>query len=1210
MSALGASHCRSLAFNSSLGLLRRHAFLRIVLFLAVLSAASGAAARPRGTDGNPLEWVPNELLVALTPDAASRLVRQLAEGRSADAIQLPDSSSQLLRKWRIRKIAPVFRDFGNAGRGFGTSKARPGDPSVTAERRAFGTKASEMRNVRAPELDRFYRIELAETVSLEVAIEQFRNHPSVVFAEPNYYYFADAEPNDPHFAVQWALHNIGQSYPTSGGGTETGWPDRDVDAPLAWDAFAATDPVIIAIIDSGVDYTHADLAQQMWTDSNGYVGYDFVGSDNYPQDELGHGTHVAGIVGAQFDNGIGISGLCPNARIMAVRLLDENGVGTAEMGAQAIQYAVDNGATVINASWGSNWPSEILKAAIDYAQSQGVIVVASAGNENWTVDHYPATYENVIAVASTDSDDVKASLSNYGSWVDISAPGQEILSLRGVGTNLCSDDDCVYDTEYLVASGTSMACPHVTAVAGLIVSQYPDLSIDQVRARLLGTADSLAGENPRHPGVNRPLSHLLGAGRVNAHRAIIDNEHPAIVLSGFETSNDQTGETVPVPGEITSLRVTLRNVWADALDVRAVLSSSNPSVIVHDGVSDFGPILLHTESTNSLDPFALEFLDAITAEDPIVFQLDITSAGGYTRSLDFTFAEEVRLQQGDWPKEFGQFVEPVPYDYDGDGKVELLVRYQNPMRVVVHEPDGSIDAELKWNRNFLAEIAVGDLEKDGIVETVALFGTLNHFDWHLCIWKGKSEQPVQAIALDHKYSFSRSPTLYDLDGDGNLEIIIGGVTVDGGHPVITVFTSDDGTMRERWEEVYDADDLMRLTDIAIGDIDANSPARDVNPEIIFGTATTSSGDGGKLFALHSDGRVKIGWPVSLQRGLGRAPVLADLTGDGNLEIVVNLPLDAGLQAHKHTGDLLWTVAGNGKISIVADLDGDGDPEVLIQNRAFHHNGTNTGWRYSGINTQGVSVGDIDGDGDMELFLGSSRSVGVLGYHFSGTPVAGFPLYVDPRDRLALMTPVLADLDHDGDIEIIIAGSFLNVWDLSGTYDPARIECAMYQYNPHRTGNYEDRLNLPPVWFVPPTSRVFVRAVDNTLYVKATDPEGKSVSYDLVGLPTGATFEQDGDGMRLRWRPGPHDLSQTIRYRVTDVDGEQIERPIEIEVVDPPTDLDGDGDTDLRDVAALLNCWLVDLKGPHSGCGILDFNHDGKIDLGDFPAIPFSLTGPR
>lgn len=209
-----------------------------------------------------------------------------------------------------------------------------------------------------------------------------------------------------------------------------------------------------------------------------------------------------------------------------------------------------------------------------------------------------------------------------------------------------------------------------------------------------------------------------------------------------------------------------------------------------------------------------------------------------------------------------------------------------------------------------------------------------------------------------------------------------------------------------------------------------------------------------------------------------------------------------------------------------------------------------------------------------------------------------------------MTPALTYLDRDGDTEIIVAGTFLNPWDLSGSYDPARIECAMYQYNPHRTGNYEDKLNLPPVWFVPPTSRVFVRAVDNELYVQATDPEGKAVIYDIVGLPVSALFESDGEGMRLRWRPGSGDATQTVTFRVIDEDGEQVEMPIEIAVIDPPTDLDGDGDTDLRDAAVFLACHTGESNGLPSGCEIADFNHDGSVDLSDFPAIPFTLAGPQ
>lgn len=350
----------------------------------------------------------------------------------------------------------------------------------------------------------------------------------------------------------------------------------------AWDTLLPADPVIVAIVDTGVDYNHPDLASSMWTDNQGRYGYDFANDDDDPKDDYGHGTHLAGIVAAGFDNGLGITGLCPNAKIMAMKFLGSDGEGPSDDAADAIYWSVNQGADVISNSWGERAYSQILQDAIDFAHSQGVIVVGSAGNDNWTLPHYPASYTGVIAVASTDSNDVKASTSNFADWVDVSAPGVDILSLRASGTDMYGDRRHYYDGEYYIASGTSMACPHVAAVVALIISQYPDLTWEEIIARLLGTTDEIAPTNPA-------LANLLGLGRLNAANALTDEEHPAIIFVDYEVLDEASGNGNGVlePGESASLSVTLKNIWADAADVHGTLGSFSPYVEILDATADY-----------------------------------------------------------------------------------------------------------------------------------------------------------------------------------------------------------------------------------------------------------------------------------------------------------------------------------------------------------------------------------------------------------------------------------------------------------------------------------------------------------------------------------------------------------------------------------------------------------------------------------------------
>jgi parallel beta-helix repeat protein len=356
---------------------------------------------------------------------------------------------------------------------------------------------------------------------LEEAVAAYQNNPDVEFAELNYIVSIDLTPNDPLYPLHWSLNNIGQDYPASGKyNSPPGTDGSDVNAPEAWDITTGSYDVVVAVPDTGIDYTHRDLDDNIWVneaelngtagvddDGNGYIddiyGYDFIHNNPFPNDDHGHGTHCAGIIAAEGDNALDIVGVCWDARIMAIKFLDAGGTGTETNAAKAIYYAVNNGADIISCSWGSNYYSNVEKVAVDYAHSQGVIVVASAGNENSTYPRYPAYYDNVIAVAATNSNDERAPFSNYGSRVDIAAPGVDILSLRAAGTSRGT----IYDSYTTILSGTSMSCPHVVAVAALIISKHPDAYAQYVTAKLLQGTDEIPSSG-------------MGRGRINAFKAL------------------------------------------------------------------------------------------------------------------------------------------------------------------------------------------------------------------------------------------------------------------------------------------------------------------------------------------------------------------------------------------------------------------------------------------------------------------------------------------------------------------------------------------------------------------------------------------------------------------------------------------------------------------------------------------------------------------
>lgn len=305
--------------------------------------------------------------------------------------------------------------------------------------------------------------------SVADAVKEYEANPNVEYAEPNATYTASYVPNDPDYSTkQYAPQKVG--------------------AEAAWDVTRGSSTVKIAVVDTGVDYNHPDLAGKV------IKGKDFVTDDNDPMDENIHGTHVAGIAAASTNNGVGIAGLAPNVQILAERVLDAEGSGTLDDVAAGIRHAADSGAQVINLSLGGPIGSKTLEDAVNYASSKGSLVVAAAGNESTPVPSYPAYYEKAIAVAATDQNDQIAYFSNYGPWVDVAAPGVDLYSTVPGG-------------KYESLSGTSMASPVVAGVAGLLASQGKDAA--QIRTALESTSDKVTGSGT-----------LFKHGRVNAGKAV------------------------------------------------------------------------------------------------------------------------------------------------------------------------------------------------------------------------------------------------------------------------------------------------------------------------------------------------------------------------------------------------------------------------------------------------------------------------------------------------------------------------------------------------------------------------------------------------------------------------------------------------------------------------------------------------------------------
>jgi subtilisin family serine protease len=470
---------------------------------------------------------------------------------------------------------------------------------------------------------------------IRAALDYAATSPNVKATDSDPVWTLDSIPNDPLYPQQWSLPQI--------------------NAPQAWDVATGSPDVVVAVIDSGVDFTHPDLSAAIWNnpvdppdgvdnDGNGLVddshGWNFASNNNDLKDIEAHGTHVAGIIAATRNNATGIAGVASGVKIMAIQVHTLDFLNASAV-TRGIYYAADHGAKVINLSLGGPdnfWDS---RNAIDYALSKGAIVVASAGNGSDTAYNYPAIYQNALAVAALDPSDRRAGFSNYGAWIDISAPGRDILST--VPPNLASGQ------YYLSGSGTSQAAPIVSGVAALVFSQHPAWTPQQVRNQLLSTAQSIAAQNPDFVG-------QLGAGRVDANAAVgpVVNAPRAYVASVQLNEAPGNGNQQVDPGE--SARLTLGIHFTTAGTFTAQLTSATPGVTVTS--SSF---TVNAEADRvGVSQFQLQLASSVARDTSANLSLRLSNASGAAYTLPVTVSVAPTYAMYELPYAYDQTLVPLP----------------------------------------------------------------------------------------------------------------------------------------------------------------------------------------------------------------------------------------------------------------------------------------------------------------------------------------------------------------------------------------------------------------------------------------------------------------------------------------------------------------------------------------------------------------------
>ncbi len=393
-------------------------------------------------------------------------------------------------------------------------------------------------------LDNIFLITLLDSLQMSEALDAYRSDANVVYAQRNHVYYIDGAHADSLRAQQWALPRI--------------------NAFEAWEIEHGSREVIVGIIDTGIDYLHEDLAENIWInasedlngngavdatdyngiddDGNGFVddiqgwdftdapffidGGDYLTRDNDPADEHGHGTSVAGIVAARGDNEVGITGIAYGCRLMNLRAGTSRGLLEEDDVASALAYAADNGARIVNMSFGDVVSSPLFRDAISYARSRGLILVASAGNSASSAIHYPSGFEGTISVGATDSSDFLAGFSNFGSTIDLVAPGSSIMTTQ-------------LSNKYGRAGGTSAAAPFVSGVAALLLSQHPDYSAENVKGILLSSTDDLGSVG---------WDRYYASGRINAFRALSTSHYTVARILHPRLDQGFGGDIVPIIG--------------------------------------------------------------------------------------------------------------------------------------------------------------------------------------------------------------------------------------------------------------------------------------------------------------------------------------------------------------------------------------------------------------------------------------------------------------------------------------------------------------------------------------------------------------------------------------------------------------------------------------------------------------------------------------
>ena len=865
----------------------------------------------------------------------------------------------------------------------------------------------------AARLDNVFKIFVADQADIQAAVAELSKANGVVFAQPDRHVQTTFVPNDTFYSSQWNALNAT---------TET-----------AWDYYTSNPTITIAIVDTGVDLAHPDLSANLWVntletvngiddDGNGYIddinGWDFGANDPNPNDQCGHGTHVAGIAAATTNNGRGVAGVAFDSRIMSLKGLGFGCGGNVSDLTAAMLYAVNNGADIINNSWGGTGYDALIESTINTATASGVVVVSAAGNSNAEAHNYfPANVERSITVSATTNANIRASYSNFGVKIDVGAPGGD--NSGGVGDILSTvpptsfiSNAFVTDSfgeRYMWMAGTSMAAPHVAGLAALVLDAHPAWTVGQVTAIMRKT-----GLDITTPGFDLDGGHGLIQSEDAVTTTYGGNPPPTAQITDPPNNETIRGSVAVLGDANTSTTGALRRLamgvsnlpttWSLFSMSLGQITAGNLATLntlnYADDTYTLGMRVWDNAGTTS-DERNLVHVDNVWIETPadntVVSGL-VTVTGGAAGNLGF---QDYTLEWAPGCNATTGFTTFHTSLTQAPGLTTLGPWNTTPI------PAGQVT--LRLTANFTAHVSTD--EKCVVIDPYIAAGF--------------------PAAIQHTPAF-KSPQLADLDNDGILEIVVGASVYQANGTVRAGWTSFPGVGRAN-SAVVDIDSDGMLEVIAADYDYANVPPT-------FGAPVINAYQEDKTLVWSFVAQNPWYGP-NYSQGTPGTIAVGDVDGDGQDEVVFPMwfsyqPGPSPYLTHIHvldaaTGTLeaLHSVAGYGINSVaLADLNQDGALDMVTETwdpaagngvvYAIDSTGTALlGWpqAVSPGNSQGFSrmdpvIADVDRDGRLDVHVGKYV------FHADGTLHGGWPTIFFSR-----ITGAIGQMDADCDHEIVLGG---------------------------------------------------------------------------------------------------------------------------------------------------------------------------------------------